>query len=102
LFSALTQKKIEKGIYWKLSSKLIGTSSPHDCLSGQIFSAIGNKSTHMGCALSNGTLNGDTVQCACHGSVFNVKTGDVIRGPAKKPEQKYELQISSDQILLSM
>jgi hypothetical protein len=61
LFSALTQKKIEKGIYWKLSSKLIGTSSPHDCLSGQIFSAIGNKSTHMGCALSNGTLNGDTV-----------------------------------------
>lgn len=65
------------------------------------FYAIGNKCMHMDCALSNGPLNGDTVQCACHGSVFNVKTGDVVRGPAKKPEPKYELQISGDQILIS-
>jgi hypothetical protein len=27
-------------LYLKLSSKLIGTSSPHDCLIGQIFCAI--------------------------------------------------------------
>jgi len=26
--------------HWKFSSKLTGTSSPHDCLSGQIFCAI--------------------------------------------------------------
>jgi len=66
------------------------------------FYAIGNKCTHMGCALSNGTLKGDTVQCACHGSVFNVKTGGVIRGRVKKPEPKYELQISGDQILINL
>ncbi len=65
------------------------------------FYAIGNKCTHRGCALSNGTLSGDTLKCACHGSVFNIKTGEVIRGPAKKPEPKYELQISGDQILIS-
>jgi len=65
------------------------------------FYAIGNKCTHRGCALSNSTLNGDTVKCPCHGSVFNVKTGEVVRGPAKKPEPKYELQISGDQILIS-
>jgi nitrite reductase/ring-hydroxylating ferredoxin subunit len=67
-----------------------------------VFYAIGNKCTHRGCALSNGTLNRDTVQCACHGSVFNVKTGSVINGPAKKPEPKYELQISGDQILINL
>jgi nitrite reductase/ring-hydroxylating ferredoxin subunit len=66
------------------------------------FYAIGNKCTHRGCALSNGTLNGDTLKCACHGSVFNVKTGEVIGGPAKKPEPKYELQVSGDQILVNL
>jgi nitrite reductase/ring-hydroxylating ferredoxin subunit len=66
------------------------------------FYAIGNKCTHMGCALSRGTLKGDTVQCACHGSVFNVKTGEVVRGLAKKPEPNYELKISGDQILINM
>jgi nitrite reductase/ring-hydroxylating ferredoxin subunit len=66
------------------------------------FYAIGNKCTHRGCALSNGTLKGDILHCACHGSVFNVKTGEVVHGPAKKPEPKYELQISGDQILVDL
>jgi 3-phenylpropionate/trans-cinnamate dioxygenase ferredoxin subunit len=66
------------------------------------FYAIGNACTHMGCPLSRGTLKSNTVQCACHGSVFNVKTGEVARGPAKKPEPKYELRISGDQILVNM
>lgn len=66
------------------------------------FYAIGNKCTHRSCALSNGTLNGDTLKCACHGSVFNVKTGEVIGGPAKKPEPKDELQVSGNQILIGL
>jgi len=70
-------------------------------LDGTLY-AIGNTCTHMGCPLSRGTLKGDTVQCACHGSVFNVKSGEVIRGLAKKPEPKYELEVSGDQILVRM
>jgi nitrite reductase/ring-hydroxylating ferredoxin subunit len=66
------------------------------------FYAIGNTCTHMGCPLSRGTLKGDVVQCACHGSVFNVKTGEVVKGLAKKPEPKYELEVSGDQILVRM
>jgi nitrite reductase/ring-hydroxylating ferredoxin subunit len=66
------------------------------------FYAIGNTCTHMGCPLSKGTLKGDTVQCACHGSVFNVKTGEVVRGLAKKSEPKYELEVNGDQILVRM
>jgi nitrite reductase/ring-hydroxylating ferredoxin subunit len=66
------------------------------------FYAIGNKCTHRGCALSKGTLNGDTLKCACHGSVFNVKTSEVVHGPAKRPETKYELEISGDEILVNL
>jgi nitrite reductase/ring-hydroxylating ferredoxin subunit len=69
---------------------------------GGSYHAIGNRCTHMSCMLSNGTLKGDTVQCLCHGSVFDVKTGSVIRGLARNPEPKYDLKIEGDQILIKM
>ena len=64
--------------------------------------AIGNKCTHMGCKLSKGTLTGDTVQCPCHGSVFNVKTGEVEKGPAKRPEHSYSLRVDGEKILADL
>ena len=39
---------------------------------------IGNKYTHMQYTPTNGELKGDVVQCPCHGSRFNVKTGKVV------------------------
>ena len=62
--------------------------------------AIGNICTHRGCKLSNGALNGDVVQCGCHGSRFDVKTGKVVGGPAARPEPSYEVQVKDDQILV--
>ncbi len=64
--------------------------------------AIGNRCTHMGCMLSSGTLKGDTVQCMCHGSVFDIKTGNVIKGLAMKPEPKYELKVEEGQVLINV
>ena len=69
-------------------------------LNGTYF-AIGDKCTHQGCSLSNGTIKGDTVQCACHGSTFNLKTGDVIKGPAPKPEPKYEVKVEGNKISIN-
>jgi glycine/D-amino acid oxidase-like deaminating enzyme/nitrite reductase/ring-hydroxylating ferredoxin subunit len=62
--------------------------------------AIGNVCSHQGCTLSEGQLKGETVQCPCHGSVFNIKTGEVVQGPAKKPEPTYRLEVDSGQIFL--
>jgi len=64
--------------------------------------AIGNTCTHMGCMLSDGTLKGETVQCPCHGSVFSVKTGQALQGPAAKPEPAYKVKVEGDQILVSL
>ena len=63
--------------------------------------AIGNKCTHKGCKLSSGTLNGEIVKCKCHGSSFNVKTGEVAHGPTTKPEPKYTVKVEEEQILVS-
>ncbi len=64
--------------------------------------AIGNICTHMGCNLSKGILTEDKVQCACHGSVFNVKTGAVEKGPTEIPEPSYRLRVDGDRILADL
>jgi 3-phenylpropionate/trans-cinnamate dioxygenase ferredoxin subunit/naphthalene 1,2-dioxygenase system ferredoxin subunit len=64
--------------------------------------AIGNKCTHMGCKLSSGKLEGETVRCPCHGSMFNVMTGDVVKGPAKKPEPSYTVTVEKDEYSIDL
>ena len=64
--------------------------------------AIGNKCTHRGCKLSSGILEGENVKCPCHKSVFNVKTGEVLHGPASKSALKYAVEIGDKQILVSI
>ena len=63
--------------------------------------SIGNICTHMGCLLSNGVLNGDNIQCRCHGSVFDLKTGNVVKGPAKKSEPALQVKVEGDEIIVS-
>jgi len=42
--------------------------------------------THRGCNLANGgEIDGTAIECECHGSVFDMKTGEVIDGPATEP-----------------
>jgi nitrite reductase/ring-hydroxylating ferredoxin subunit len=65
---------------------------------GGRFYAIGNRCTHMGCSLSDGTLKGERVTCPCHGSTFNVFTGAVVKGPAEKSEPAYKVKVEKDQV----
>jgi Rieske Fe-S protein len=45
---------------------------------------------------------GETVKCPCHKSIFSVKTGEVVHGPASKPEPKYAVNVEDEQILVSV
>gem|GEM_PF-450571 len=69
---------------------------------GGTFYAIGNRCTHMGCLISDGTLRGERVTCPCHGSTFNVRTGAVVKGPAEKSEPVYEVKVEKDQVLVDV
>jgi len=64
--------------------------------------AIGNKCMHRGCTLSEGELNAETVVCPCHGSTYELKTGNFITGPTKKPEPAYELKVENNSILINL
>jgi nitrite reductase/ring-hydroxylating ferredoxin subunit len=62
---------------------------------GGAFYAFGDTCTHQGCSLAEGTLEGTTVTCPCHGSQFDVTTGDVLHGPAREPVRSYPVRLES-------
>jgi 3-phenylpropionate/trans-cinnamate dioxygenase ferredoxin component len=58
---------------------------------GGTLHAFNNICTHMQCLLTEGDLDDTIVTCACHGSQFDVTTGDVMNGPATEPVDTYEV-----------
>jgi nitrite reductase/ring-hydroxylating ferredoxin subunit len=70
-------------------------------VAGTIF-AIDDTCTHRGCSLGDGKLDGSTVQCACHGSRFDVTSGAVVRGPAEDPVRSYPVQIAGGEVQVDL
>src|SRR5688572_24420819 len=60
--------------------------------------AFDDTCTHTGCSLAEGKLDGTTVTCSCHGSQFDVTSGAVIRGPARRPVRSRLVQIRGDDL----
>ena len=56
------------------------------------FYAFGDTCTHMHCSLAGGDLEETIVICPCHGSEFDVTSGEVRRGPARAPVGAYEVR----------
>ncbi len=55
--------------------------------------------THEECFISDGGfVEGEEVECSCHGARFNVKTGDVTMLPAMDPLRTYPVQVQGDQV----
>jgi cytochrome P450/nitrite reductase/ring-hydroxylating ferredoxin subunit len=52
--------------------------------------AFDDTCTHEECPLSDGELDGAVVVCPCHGSEFDVRTGDVLTPPALDPLPVFE------------
>jgi len=69
--------------------------------------AIGNRCTHAGADLSQGSLEGNVLTCPKHKSKFDVTTGKVISGP-KIPlfhpkindEPSYEVKVEGTALML--
>jgi nitrite reductase/ring-hydroxylating ferredoxin subunit len=70
-------------------------------LAGKYY-AIENSCTHRSCKLSDGILKGGSVKCPCHGSIFDIKTGNVIKSPAKKATPTFQVKTEEDQILIKV
>ena len=47
-------------------------------------------------------MNEDQVQCPHHGSVFDVTTGDVVRGLATECLPKYAIRVEGENVLVEV
>jgi 3-phenylpropionate/trans-cinnamate dioxygenase ferredoxin subunit len=60
------------------------------------FFAIDNECTHRGGSLGEGEINPDwsewAIECPLHGSVFDIRTGEVVNSPASGPVRTYLIQ----------
>ena len=59
--------------------------------------AFDDACTHEQCSLTEmGELVGTTVTCTCHGSEFDVRTGNVLAPPATVPVRVYPTRVEGD------
>jgi len=66
--------------------------------SGHDILAVHDRCSHRGCALSSGTVDGTTIECACHGSRFSLRDGHVERGPATAPQPAFDVREAAGRI----
>src|ERR687893_571046 len=57
------------------------------------FYAFGDTCTHRQCSLAEGDLEESTVTCPCHGSQFDMRSGEVLKGPAREAVEIYEVRV---------
>ena len=62
--------------------------------------AVSDVCSHAGASLSDGTLEGEEVECPLHGNRFNVITGAYLDGPGPDDIARYTVEIRGDVVLL--
>ncbi|MEV8268124.1 non-heme iron oxygenase ferredoxin subunit [Microbacterium sp. NPDC076911] len=62
--------------------------------------AIGDTCTHGDVSLSEGFVDGDTLECWAHGSAFSLITGKPLNLPAFEPVPVFVVTIDGDDVLI--
>ena len=61
-----------------------------------MFYAFDDLCPHRQCSLAEGGLDGTVITCPCHGSKFDVATGERLRGPAVRPPRRHAVRVDND------
>jgi 3-phenylpropionate/trans-cinnamate dioxygenase ferredoxin component len=66
---------------------------------GRVY-AIRDVCSHAEVPLSEGEVEGSTIECWLHGSMFDLRTGKPTGLPATKPVPVYDTTIDGDEVLV--
>ncbi len=58
--------------------------------------------THGPGSLSEGCIEGDTVECDFHNGAFNIRTGEVVTPPCMIPLKTYPTSVEGDEITIAV
>jgi nitrite reductase/ring-hydroxylating ferredoxin subunit/uncharacterized membrane protein len=65
---------------------------------GEQLYALSDRCSHRGCPLHLGQVNDLMVECSCHGSIFQLSDGEVVRGPATVSAPSYEVRCQDGKV----
>lgn len=68
---------------------------------GEVY-AFTNNCTHISGPLNEGELCGHILECPWHLAHFDVRSGKVLRGPARQDLYTYPVRIEGNDILISL
>lgn len=69
---------------------------------GTALYAIDANCTHVRGPLEKGPITGDLVTCPWHGSQFDLRTGEVRRGPATQPVRCYPVRVENQRLVVEI
>jgi 3-phenylpropionate/trans-cinnamate dioxygenase ferredoxin subunit len=64
--------------------------------------AFTDNCTHISGPLNEGELDGCVLTCPWHGAQFDVRTGKVLRGPARQDVLTYPVKVEDDAIYIQL
>jgi len=64
--------------------------------------ALDDRCTHADVSLSEGEVDGCTLECWLHGSRFDLRTGAPTGLPATKPVATYSVTVEGDDVLVKL
>jgi 3-phenylpropionate/trans-cinnamate dioxygenase ferredoxin component len=66
------------------------------------FHAISDICSHGQVSLSDGEVDGCTIECWLHGSTFDLRTGEPLALPATRPVPVYPLTVDGERVLVDV
>ena len=64
--------------------------------------AFTDNCTHISGPLNEGELDGEVLTCPWHGAQFNITTGKVLRGPARRDIATYLIKVEDNAVFVSL
>lgn len=65
---------------------------------GEEVFALEDRCSHRECQLSEGLVEEKIVICPCHGSEFDLKTGEALTLPAKVPVEHFDAEVEDENV----
>jgi 3-phenylpropionate/trans-cinnamate dioxygenase ferredoxin subunit len=69
---------------------------------GDRFYAIADECSHAAVPLSEGDVEGCTLECYLHGSRFDLRTGEPLGLPATEPVPVFRCRVDGDDVLVDL
>jgi nitrite reductase/ring-hydroxylating ferredoxin subunit len=92
----------EVPVGWVLRTSVAGREIALANQDGSIY-ALGNSCTHAGGPLGDNRLSTPCmVECPWHNSVFDIRTGEAVQGPARKPVKTYEVMVEAGMVFVKV